>query len=328
MKKLQHSSPSELRMFSSFILHPSSFRCLLCVLCGLCGEFPVFAGQAPNPAQPPAPQQGNGPNPGQGPGFGPGMGPGPGFMRPNPAELISRMTGVDVANIAAAAKEPKLETLPLGGYRRLVINVPVGGIENPAGTGTGWKVEAVLNLNAEQQAALQALRDGYDKDKKALQKELGDAQNQLAQKAIQLRQAYEDRANALLTGADKELKLKLDALTADAGAKSDALVKDALNLHDPEDNGQLLALANWLRDKMNTLVTQTEASLLQLIPDDRKPVIESVIRNNAQTRQRIMMQAMFGPPGGPGGPMAGRAQQREETVKPPRPPEADKNFDF
>jgi len=301
-----------------------------------CLSLPILAGQAANPAQPGAPQQGNAPNPGPGPGFGPGggpgFGPGPmGPMRGNFTEMISRMTGIDVANTAASTKDPKLETLPLGSSRRLVINVPVGGVENPAGTGSGWKMEVFFNLGADQQAALQTLRDEYDKEKRKLQVEMREAQKQLAQKAVQLRLLYEGRANELLVGADKETKLKLDALTAEEGAKNDALVKDALKLHDPEDPGQMFALITWLREKMNAVVTQTENNLLQLAPEGRKQVVESVIRNNAEVRQRMMMPPPGGPGGGPGGGPPGggppAAPEVEKAVKPPAPPD-DKARDF
>ncbi|MGD0088732.1 MAG: hypothetical protein ABSE73_02325 [Planctomycetota bacterium] len=294
------------------------------MICACSLSLSTLAGQADNPAQPAPPQQGKGQNanPGPGPGRGPGPGFGPGpmdFMRGHAAEMISRMTGLDIANIAAGTKDPKLETLPLGSSRRLVINVPVGGIENPAGTGAGWKMEAVLSLSADQQGALQMLRDEYDKQKHLLQQELGEAQKQLAQKAVQLRLQYEERANGLLAGADKETKLKLDALTAEAGAKSDLLVKDALNLHDPEDPGQMFALITYLREKMTTLITQTENNLLQLVPAGRKAVIEGVLQNNAAVRQRMVA---FGG-GGPGGP--GGGPQEEKPVKPPAPPGAETN---
>ncbi|MCY3021077.1 MAG: hypothetical protein NTW87_18845 [Planctomycetota bacterium] len=294
------------------------------VLCACCLSLSALAGQAANPTPQAQPQPGNGQNPGPGPGGpgpggfgGPAFGPGPmDFMRGNVAAMIGRMTGLDVANTAAGTKDPKVETLPLGARRRLVINVPVGGVENPAGTGTGWKVEALFTLAAEQQGALQTLRSDYEKERQKLQAELSEAQKQLAQKAIQLRLQYEERANGLLTGADKETKLKMDALTADAGTRSETLVKDGLALYDPEDPAQTSALLKYLREKLNALATQTENSLLQLAPADRKPIIADVIRNNAAVRQQMMAFGMGGPPGGPrGGP------RPDEAVKPPAPPE-------
>ena len=299
------------------------------MMCACCLALPILAGQPGNGQNP-----GPGPGPGGGPGGGPGpgFGPGPmGFMRGNAAETVSRMTGIDIANTAASTQDPKLETLPLGGSRRLVINVPVGGIENPAFTGSGWKVESVFSLSAEQQAALRALRDEYDKEKRKLQGELAEAQKQLAQKAIQLRLTYEERANGLLSEADKETKLKMDALTSEASAKSEALVKDALNFFDVEDGVQMFALVNYLRERMN-IVGQTENGLLQLWPADRKALIESVIRSNVAARQRMMMPPPGGgppgggPPGGgprgggfPGGGFPDRVQV-EQAVKPPAPP--------
>src|ERR1051326_8422104 len=120
--------------------------------------------------------------------------------------VMNSIAGIDLESPTAAGREDKL---PLGGEKRLVLNVPVGGIDQigvQPGMGnqsTGsWKVEEIFKLTDEQTKAVEALRTEYAAEKKKLEEEILAQQQALADKAKKLRETYEQRANDVLTGAD------------------------------------------------------------------------------------------------------------------------------
>lgn len=213
------------------------------------------------------------------------------------------------------AGKSKLEDLPLGASRRLILNVPVGGVDTPGGTGAGWKMENVFALNAGQVKQVQALRDAYDAEKKVLEAEIAAQQKVLAEKAAQLRQKFEDRANEILEGADKSAKVKLDAIGREAQQKTAQLAADALKLFDPEDFMQGMALIRTLRDKSFDLARETEDKVLAAVPAESRLRIEEAIRSTAQARAQMgnMLQ---------GRPRKGGEEPPGTQPPPPQPPPA------
>jgi hypothetical protein len=192
-------------------------------------------------------------------------------------------------------------------------------------------MEEIFNLTAEQTQAVQALRDEYEAEKKKLELEIALQQKALAEKAAQLRLKFEQRANELLTGADKEAKVKLDAIGREANAKTVALVTEGLKIYDPEDLGQGLALIRMIRDKTHDIFTETEEKILALIPADTKAKIEEALRHYAAERNqmdRMIPNAPPGPPPGPGGQGGQGRPPREQggDPNPPKPPEGARNF--
>jgi len=238
----------------------------------------------------------------------------PGGMQ-NIFAMASRMLGLDIEDPKAG---PKVDALPLGTEKRFVVNVPVGGVDNPGGQGNGWKMEAIFKMTDEQTKAVDTLRTEYADEQKKLEQEVQDQFKALAEKAKQLRQKYELRANDVLTGDDKTRKEKLDALARETNAKNAQLVKDLLPLYDINDMQQRMAMAGAIREKANKNAQEADSKLLDIVPPDSREKIEAVVKQQAQAREQI-------------GRFMGRQQgqgQAGQPVRPPRPPEADKKQDF
>jgi len=178
----------------------------------------------------PPPDNGNGGAGGPGAG-GPGGPGGFGAIARNLGRqlfgpMMNQMAGVDLENPKAAGREDKL---PLGGEKQFVLNVPVGGVEQIGVQNNGaWKVEELFKLTDEQTKAVDALRTEYAAEKKKLEEEILTQQLALADKAKQLRLTYEQRANDVLTGADKDAKQKIDTVVVPSPAVSEVLEATSL----------------------------------------------------------------------------------------------------
>jgi len=133
-------------------------------------------------------------------------------------EMISRSLG--------GAPTAKVNDLPFGEARRLVRNVPVGGIDNLREGRDGWKVEDVFTLKAEQGEALNTLREEYKGELAKLQAEYDETQKALAEKVKALRLAYETKATDVLVDPAKAEKLKLDALAKEYAAQNQTQMKE------------------------------------------------------------------------------------------------------
>jgi hypothetical protein len=249
-------------------------------------------------------------------GLGGLLGGGPGGVQ-NIFTMASRMLGLDIEDPKAG---PKVDSLPLGADKRFVVNVPVGGVDNPGSQSSGWKMEAIFKMTDEQTKAVDTLRTEYAGEQKKLEQEVQDQFRALAEKAKQLRQKYELRANDILTGEDKTRKEKLDALAHETNVKNADLVKELLPLYDINDMQQRFAMARALRDKANKNTQDAESKLLDLVPPETRDNIQAVIKQQAQAREQMGQIGRF-----IGGRQGG---QTDQAVRPPRPPEADKKQDF
>jgi alanyl-tRNA synthetase len=211
----------------------------------------------------------------------------------------------------------------------MVTQVPVGGVDNFNPTGAGWKVESVFKMTAEQTKAVDALRDEYAAEQKKFNQEVLDAEKVLADKATKLRQAYEKKANDVLTGADKEAKEKMDALAAEIEQKNAATVTETLPLFDLNDNQQAFAMMRALRDKTGKVLQEGEDKLVELVPTENRAKLQDALKQQADLRNRANQFNPGGPGGNnQGGGMRGRGGPggggNQEAVKPPKPAETDK----
>ena len=235
--------------------------------------------------------------------------------------MISRMLGIDIEDPKAA---PKLDQLPLGANKRMVTQIPIGGVDNFNPTGAGWKMETVFTLTPEQTKSTETLREEYATEQKKLDQEIKDAEAALAAKVTDLRSKYEKKANEILTGTDKESKQKMDALAAEVYKKNAATVAETLPLYDTKDFQQGFAMVKALREKTGATVKDAETQLLTYIPDANRPKFADIIKMQAEARDRqTQAGAAFGggfQRRGQNGAPGGDAQ----AVKPPRAPEGDK----
>ncbi len=237
--------------------------------------------------------------------------------------MISRMLGIDIEDPKAA---PKLDQLPLGVSKRMVTQIPVGGVDNFIPTGNGWKMETIFKLTPDQTKATDALRDEYAAEQKKLDQEIKDAEAALAVKVTDLRAKYEKKANDLLTGADKDSKEKMDALAAEVNKKNAAWVADALPLYDTKDFQQGIAMVRAIREKITATTKDAEDKLLTYIPDENRPKFQELLKSQADMRTR--MTQMGNTIGGNGGGFQRRGQGGAGgdggATKPPKAPEGDK----
>jgi len=243
----------------------------------------------------------------------------------NVISMASRMLGIEIEDPKA---QTKLEELPLGAEKRQVINVPIGGIDNPGGTGAGWKMESVFKLTEEQTKALETVRSEYEADQKKLDAEIKEQMKAVAEKVKQLRQKYELRANDVLAGEDKASKEKMDAIAMELQHKNTAIVKEVQPLFDMNDMQQGFAMIRMIREKTSTNLKDYETKLMELIPAASRETIAEVIKRQSEMRDQ-MNRWMGGAGQRGGGDRPDRAARRDgDAVKPPTPPEADKKGDF
>ncbi|MCZ7645214.1 MAG: hypothetical protein M5U26_08010 [Planctomycetota bacterium] len=106
----------------------------------------------------------------------------------------------------------KIDQLGFGAEKRMVLNLPVGGVDNFETMRDGWGVEEIFTLTDEQSKALGTLREEYAKDLEKLQQQLDEANKAVALQVVELRKQYEAKANGLLPAEAKAEKEKLDAL--------------------------------------------------------------------------------------------------------------------
>ena len=268
--------------------------------------------------------------------WGGGGGPGgPGGMlggllggqRNNIFGMASRMLGFDIEDPNSAAK--KIESLPLGADKRMVVSVPVGGVDNFSGTGQGWKVETVFKMTDEQTKAVDSLREEYKVEQKKLEAEILEQQKALAEKVKLLRAKYEQRANDVLTGDDKAAKEKMDTLAKDTNTKNAQVVTDLLPMFDQNDMAQGFAMLRTINEKTSTNIKAAEEKLIELVPAENRARIQEVMKTQTDLRDRNNRFMQFGGGGGPGG-AGGRARggNNGDPQKPPAPPEQDKKDNF
>lgn len=269
-------------------------------------------------------------------GGGPGGAGGPGgianaFMgnqRGGVVGMASRMLGIDIEDPKAG---PKLESLPLGAEKRMVMYVPVGGVDNFSGTGQGWKVESVFKMTEEQTKAVDTLREEYKTEQKKLEQEILEQQKAIADKVKQLRAKYEQRANDVLTGDDKAAKEKMDALAKETNTKNAAVVAEFLPMFDANDMMQGFAMLRSIREKTSLNIKGAEEKLVELTPADSRERIQEVIKTQAAVREqtnRFGGGGGGGAPGAPGGERRARGGNNGEPQKPPAPPEQTEKKDF
>lgn len=269
---------------------------------------------------------------GQGGPGGPGgfLGGLMGGQRNNIIGMASRMLGFDIED--PKANTGKVEALPLGAEKRMVVSVPVGGVDNFSGTGQGWKVETVFKMTDEQTKAVDALREEYKAEQKKLEAEIHEQQKAMAEKVKLLRAKYEQRANDVLTGDDKTAKEKMDALAKETNTKNAQVVTDLLPMFDQNDMAQGFAMLRTINEKTSTNIKAAEEKLVELVPADNRARIQEVMKTQNDLRERNNRFMQFGGgPGGGGGPGArGRAAGGKdgEPQKPPAPPEQDKKENF
>ncbi|MEI6232254.1 MAG: hypothetical protein WCT04_04340 [Planctomycetota bacterium] len=241
------------------------------------------------------------------------------------AGIMSRMLGISIDDPKAPVK---LDALPLGASKRMVTQIPVGGVDNFISTGSGWKMETVFKLTPEQTTQTDALREEYAAEQKKLNVEILEAEKALAAKVAELRAKYEKKANELLSGADKEAKEKMDALAAEVNAKNAASVAETMPLFDPKDWQQSMALVKTLREKTTVVTKDGEDKLLALIPQENRGKFQDIIKIQNDQRNRMnqyMQGGGFRNRGGPGGADAGGRDRFDgPPVAPPKAPEGDK----
>ncbi len=250
-----------------------------------------------------------------------------GGQRNNIIGMASRMLGFDIED--PKANTGKVEALPLGAEKRMVVSVPVGGVDNFSGTGQGWKVETVFKMTEEQTKAVDALRDEYKGEQKKLEAEIHEQQKAMAEKVKLLRAKYEQRANDVLTGDDKTAKEKMDALAKETNTKNAQVVTDLLPMFDQNDMAQGFAMLRTINEKTSTNIKAAEEKLVELVPADNRARIQEVMKTQNDLRDRNNRFMQFG--GGGGGPGAGgraRGGKDGEPQKPPAPPEQDKKDNF
>jgi hypothetical protein len=237
------------------------------------------------------------------------------FMAP----MMNQVAGVDLESPKAAGREDKL---PLGGDKHFVLNVPVGGIDQigvqgNGGQGGSWKMEELFKLTDEQTKAVEALRTEYAAERKKLEEEILAQQAALAEKAKKLRDTYEQRANDVLTGADKENKQKIDAVEKEAGKQIEAAVTEGTaNLDNNNDPQQLFTAARTVREKVQPVIQDARKKMVDLIPTETRAKVQDVFTQDdtVQKQRQDFMQRMRGR-GGPGG--------EKDTQKPPEKEKVD-----
>jgi hypothetical protein len=246
------------------------------------------------------------------------------------SQMVSRMLGIEVEDPKATVK---VDSLPLGADKRLVLKVPVGGVDNPSGTGEGWKMENIFKMTEEQTKSVDVLREEYKVEQKKLDQEILDMQKAIAEKVKLLRSKYELRANDVLTGEDKASKEKMDALAKELNTKNTAIVTETMPLYDANDMTQSLAMIRAIREKTAANVKEAETKLVELIPAENRAKIQDVLKIQSEERERMTRwmtprNREVGQPGEarPEGERKPEGERRErrgggDPVKPPRPPE-------
>jgi hypothetical protein len=246
-----------------------------------------------------------------GPAWGRGGNP---MSREQMAAAVTRMAGVEVEGFGNSFR---VDSLPLEPQRRFVTTIPVGGVDNLQAFGETWGIEDLYRLTEEQNKALNALREEYKAEQRALENEMTQLQKAMAEKLKEIRGKYELRANDVLTGADKESKEKLDALVKETHEKNLKAANDILAKNKDADTEKLWGLSREVREAAGKIVEEAQKKMLELVPGQGKAVMEDTFKQQAARREQ-MKQWMD------------RANKREnngpphregEAVKPPKPPE-------
>ncbi len=229
--------------------------------------------------------------------------------------MFSRMLGINADELK---KEVSPEQLPLAASRRFVSKIPVGGIDNFDVASGGWKMEGVFKMSPEQTKSVDALRDEYKAEQKKLGQEIYAEELKLAQKVAELRAKYEQKANDLLTGADKEAKQKMDALSMEIQVKNSDALNEACMLYVIDDLLQNTELQLHLRDKSTAAYRSGAERLAALVPAEGRAALQDMLKRSAdeQTQNPFQIQRRMGGRGGPGagadgGATTPRAAQEE-----------------
>jgi hypothetical protein len=286
--------------------------CAVCVVLAVVGTSPVFGEDAP--------KKDGGGAAGGGPGGPGGGGRGGGF--PGGRGNMRFMDGM--LNRGMGIEQPaKVEDLPLGEAKRLVHDVPVGGVDGLQDGHDGWKMEEIFTMTPEQVQALTTLREEYKGELAKLQTEYDDVQKALAEKVKKLRLLYETKANDILIDPSKAEKAKLDALASEFAVQNEEQVKERAtqvaelrtNMEKTmeearrnndwekmrEAGGKFGALFETARDQRNTLTKSVNEKMKESVTGDAKTKLEALLKQNTNPWQ-------FG--GGRGGDRGGRGGDR------------------
>jgi hypothetical protein len=246
----------------------------------------------------------------------------------NVVSMASRLLNIEIEDPKAPVK---LDDFPLGAERRTVLNVPVGGIDNPGGNGSGWKMESVYKLTDEQAGALETVRTEYETEQKKLDAEIKEQMKAIAEKVIELRKKYELRANDVLAGEDKASKEKIDTYATDLQTKNHEVTAEIQPLFDQNDMQQGFTMIRMMREKTSENLKEYETKLLETIPEASRERIGEVLRRQSDMRDQMGRwiggnagRRDAGAQGGPGGDRPQRGNRNGDPVVPPRPPETEK----
>ena len=226
----------------------------------------------------------------------------------------------------------KVNNLPLGPQRRFVLSVPVGGLDNLNSAGNGWKMEQIFTLTDEQQKSVVALRDEYQAEKAKLEADIAVQQKALAEKAKALRDTFEQRANDILTGADKDAKEKIDAMARDTQAKNAAAATDLATLaQDPnnKDPRQIMMMARTVRETTSRTAQEARKTLLAILPAESRARAEDLIKLEEANKPWWDNADNWGGGGGGGGGGAGKHHGNKgpgADTKPAEPQKEQKDF--
>jgi hypothetical protein len=245
-------------------------------------------------------------------------GRGRGFNRNIPPDqaiqMASRMAGLDLGPKYA----PKINALPFGAARNLIVSVPVGAIDSFGSGAPPIKIEDLFKLTPEQTESIGAIRQEYQKEQEVLEKELAEQQKLIAEKARQLRLKYELRANDVLAGEQKTQKETIDAAASEMYGKTTAAIDEALAALKDAEGPAVLESAKAVQEKAAAIVEEAQKKALAAMPAEARALFENALKQRAERMARWRQ-------GGPGGPGEGGRGRRPdgEVPQPPRPPEGD-----
>jgi hypothetical protein len=213
----------------------------------------------------------------------------------SPADMLSRM----FPGLGLDSKSVRWDVFPLGMEKRFLTSLQVGSIENPGAVDfpamSGWPVEEILKLSADEAKAVQTLRQEYDAERKKLDEEVAEFHKAEAEKFRALRLKYEQKANEALSPEQREAKQKFDALREELISRKKALVTDTLGADfSAVKGGQGSTAIGKLREGLSKIVGELELKFLEIAPAEAKAKIEATIKQQVAMRER--MYQMNNPP--------------------------------
>lgn len=204
----------------------------------------------------------------------------------NPRRMWADSFAFRFGDIIDADSRAKLDQLPYGVERRNVLNIPIGGIDNPGAqfNNRAIGVEDYFTLTPEQTKAVTALREEFKTAQDDLAKEIFAQQREWAKKIATLRGAYELRANDVLTGDDKKKKEELDKFMQDIAVKNLEIITKLLDELKPEDGRAVWQNSN---DKTLPNIEAAEKKLLELAAGDNRAKVEEILKGQIEQREHM-----------------------------------------